>query len=256
MIRFGTHELWQRTRRELMAPTGAFHKGEWMDSGDDPDLSPAVFLIEMGPQLVANPHFHRNNQFQVFLKGSGSIGVHELGPVTVHYAGAYTGYGPLKASDEGLWYFTMRPVLEAGAQYLPESRDQVVKGPKRQATGEVSRRANTDELKSLGDLATETVIAAADDKLAASVTRVPPDRSFVAGDPAGSGGQFFVVLSGEMLVGERRLHEWEQVFVSADEKPFEVQAGAEGLEVLFLQFPLKAPEYEEAWAQLHAQAQS
>ena len=91
MIRFGTHELWQHTRRELMAPTGAFHKGEWMDSGDDPELSPAVFLIEMGPQLVANPHFHRNNQFQVFLKGSGSIGVHKLGPVTVHYAGAFTG---------------------------------------------------------------------------------------------------------------------------------------------------------------------
>lgn len=71
----------------------------------------------------------------------------------------------------------MRPVLETGAQYLPECRDQMVRGPKRQATGDVHRSMSLDELKALRSVETETVIPAADDRLAALVTRVPPLQS-------------------------------------------------------------------------------
>ena len=82
-----------------------------MDSGDDPTLSPTVALIEQPAGFEFMPHFHRQNQFQVFVGGSGSLGRHALAPVVVHYAGAYTGYGPLLAGPEGIQYFTLRPGL-------------------------------------------------------------------------------------------------------------------------------------------------
>ena len=45
-----------------------------MDSGDDPELSPTVYLVEQGPNISLRTHFHRNNQFQLFVRGEGSIG--------------------------------------------------------------------------------------------------------------------------------------------------------------------------------------
>jgi hypothetical protein len=121
----------------------------------------------------------------------------------------------------------------------------MVKGPKRQATGEVSHRVEADELKALTSIESEVVIPVAEDKLAALVMRVPPSGSLTGIEPSGSGGQFFVVLSGSMRLGDQVLRAWEHVFVSADESPFVARAGDAGLEVLFLQFPLKAPEYAE-----------
>ena len=90
-------------------------KSDWMDSGDAPELSPTVFLVEQGANVSLRTHFHRNNQFQLFVRGGGAIGPHKLGALTVHYAGAYTGYGPLVADVRGLAYFTLRSVFETGS---------------------------------------------------------------------------------------------------------------------------------------------
>lgn len=81
-----------------------------MASGCDPARSPTVALIEQPAGFEFMPHFHRHNQFQVFVGGSGSIGRHALAPVVVHCAGAYTDYGPRVAGPEGIQYFTLRPV--------------------------------------------------------------------------------------------------------------------------------------------------
>ena len=243
MICIGTEQSWKRTRRSATAPTGQFFKGEWMETDGDHDISPTVFLVEMPPKLVANPHFHKHNQFQVFLKGSGSIGPHELRPVAVHYAGAYTGYGPVLASDEGLWYFTMRPAFETGAFYLPESRREVIRGPKRHAMAQLASVATLAQLRSLGEPYGNDLIPLAQDELAARDILLPPGERAHGLDPTGTGGQFFIVLAGSMVFGGSVLRPWEHVFVSADEQPFTVTAGEDGLHVLFLQFPELAPEY-------------
>ncbi len=243
MIFVGTEEQGILTRRALPSPNGQYFKGEWMDSGQDEQLSPTVFLIEMAPDAVAGTHFHRNNQFQVFVKGSGSIGKHDLGPVAVHYAGAYTGYGPLKAGPEGLWYFTMRPVYESGALYIPEFRDQMLPGPKRHFSSSVMPALGLGELAALREIQTEDLVPLASDGLAVRVLRLPPGSSLRGMSPAGSAGQFYIVLSGCMLHNDRRMGAWEQIFVTEDEDAYQVSAGDEGLEVLFLQFPKKAAEY-------------
>src|SRR5678816_3651970 len=91
-------------------------KSEWMANvtggSGDAELSPTVFLVEQAPNVSLRTHFHRQNQFQIFVRGSGTIGRHPLGPLMVHYAGAYSGYGPLVAGPEGLAYFTLRTVFE------------------------------------------------------------------------------------------------------------------------------------------------
>ena len=46
--------------------------------------------------------------------GGGTMGRHEIAPIMVHYAGAYSGYGPIIAGPEGVKYFTIRAVHEAG----------------------------------------------------------------------------------------------------------------------------------------------
>ena len=90
-----------------------------MQGGRGPGLSPTVFLVEQPPNSVLAPHFHAQNQFQVVKDGSGTLGPHAVGPGSVHYAGAFTGYGPLVAGPAGLSYFTIRAVYETGANFLP-----------------------------------------------------------------------------------------------------------------------------------------
>ena len=91
MMVIGSRVQGEARRRQAPAMGVVFHKGEWMESGDDPLLSPTVALIEQPSDFEFMPHFHRQNQFQVFVDGSGSLGRQTLAPVVVHYAGAFTG---------------------------------------------------------------------------------------------------------------------------------------------------------------------
>ncbi len=57
--------------------------------------------------------------------GHAMLGLHEVRPVTVHFTGAHTAYGPIKASpDQGVWYFTLRNGFDPGARFMtmPENR--------------------------------------------------------------------------------------------------------------------------------------
>lgn len=245
MIYKGTAESARRTRRRLQI-TGMkpYHKSEWMESGRDLNSSPTVFLVEMDPDSVVSPHFHRNNQFQLFLSGYGSIGNRKLGPVTVHYAGAFTGYGPLVAGPEGMGYFTMRPVYEQGALLIPQNKDKMVRGPKRMLTSEPLPATDAACLKDLKQVETSDPIPLQSDKLAATITRLPGGHSFTGRSPEGSGGQFYVVLAGGMLHEGVEMLDWEHIFLTEDESAYTVTAGPNGLEVLCLQYPPRAEEYK------------
>ena len=91
MIVTGTRAHGLTKRRPIDVNGTTFYKSEWMECGADPALSPTVFLVEQPPNTELVSHFHRQNQFQLFVDGAGSIGRETLGAVTVHYAGAYTG---------------------------------------------------------------------------------------------------------------------------------------------------------------------
>jgi hypothetical protein len=147
MIRFGTRDQALDRRRRLPLPNGdTYFKSEFIDApvvnpviggpacveGDrtnDATLAPVAFLIEQSPDSVVQSHFHHNDEFQVVVAGSGLIGRNPVAPVSVHYAGGYTGYGPVVAGPKGITYFTLRPRYEAGALYLPDDRPAMKRAP-------------------------------------------------------------------------------------------------------------------------------
>lgn len=247
MISFGLRTHGAKNRRQgFTREQVPYFVGEWMESGDDEKLSPTTFLAEMVPNAVTRPHFHRNNQFQVFVSGEGEIGRHAASPLLVHYAGAYTAYGPLTAKGEGLQYFTMRPVREEGAQYLPECRNDILQGPRRHLSSKCFSPCSDDELKALRTITSVDVLAPQKDGIVARRVMLPSLAKLTASSPAGTGGQIYMVLSGTVCCNDQTLGLWEHVFISEDEDSFRLQAGEAGADVLMLQFPLLAQAYSVA----------
>lgn len=248
MIVFGTRAAGTARRRAAPAMGVVFHKGEWMDSGDDPALSPTVALIEQPPGFEFMPHFHRQNQFQVFVGGSGSIGRHALAPVVVHYAGAYTGYGPLIAGPEGIRYFTLRPVCEAGFIPVAQRHGKMIAGPKRHAQSERIEVASPEEMHGWTQLREQPVIPLGEDGMGARLVHLPPRQAWSCDHPAGSQGQFLFVLEGSLCAAGHPLGRWEQLYATCDEPMPAVRAGDGGVQLLVLSVPCKAAPYLEGTA--------
>lgn len=248
MLAYGTKAQGDANRRSLTRGEELFvYKGEWMATGEDPELSPTVFLVEQPPHSTLEPHFHRQNQFQLFVDGYGKIGAHALESVTIHYAGAYTGYGPLVAGDAGIQYFTIRPVCESGMIPVSTGRDQMIRGPKRHATAGPLVLTSPEELGALAGPEVRWEIPMAEDGLGAAVVRMPPGSVLadMAAQPAAD-GTFVVVLSGSVRHGQTSLGRWESLFFSSDEAVPELVAGENGAEMVFLYTPAKAEAYRAA----------
>lgn len=244
MIAFGSATLALETRHQRVLSNGfGFHRSEWMRSGEGPGLAPTVFLVEQPPHSVLAPHFHAHNQFQVIKEGAGTLGPHTVGPGSVHYAGAFTGYGPLVAGPEGLGYFTLRAAFETGATFLPVERDKLRRGPKRHAQGPAHAPFSMDALRSLRrDVRVQLI--AAQDELEAYALMLPPLARLDAQDPAGS-GQFELVLAGTLVTPQRSLHSWESRYLSPGEDAGGCNAGEGGLHLLVLRMPAHASEYAD-----------
>lgn len=244
MIAFGSRDLAAARRREVRSPEGdVYFKSEWMESGDDPVLSPTVFLIEQPANSVAQVHFHRQNQYQLFVAGSGAIGHHPIAPLSVHYAGAYTGYGPLTAGPEGLQYLTLRPVFDTGAHYVPQDRGELRKGPKRSGQAGPLPIADRAALDALHEIRITSLLEPSAEGRAAGIVDVPAGASFAIPDEGQAQGCFAVVVAGAARYGTRDLELWESLFLSADEGDRILTAGEAGLSVALLHVPARHPAY-------------
>lgn len=243
MILLGTRAQGQLRRRAIQILGQTFFKAEWMESGENPQLSPTVSLIEQPPNSTLVPHFHRQNQFQLFVEGAGTIGQTSLEPVVVHYAGAYTGYGPLVSGAKGIKYFTMRPICESGLLTIAESREQMIQGPKRHAHTAPIQIASTEDLLNLIDVQLDTPMPFSDDGLGVTVVRQPRGTQLSGMLAPNSEGQFLVVLAGTLRYRDIELGQWENLFVSvADVFPV-LLAGDSGVQVVSMHVPHKAAAY-------------
>lgn len=244
MIAYGSARLARETRHERVLDNGfRFHRSEWMQAGRDPRLSPTVFLVEQPPGSALAPHFHTQNQFQVVQAGSGTLGPRAVGPGSVHYAGAFTGYGPLVAGPQGLAYFTLRAVWETGANILPEGRERMRAGPKRHAQGPVHDPMSVAQLAALAGPERVQLVPPGEDGLEAVAWQLPPGSPVKLPAPAGA-GEFQLVLAGELHAEGRALQAWESRFLTPDEVgAAPAVAGPQGLHLLVLRMPALAPAY-------------
>ena len=211
---------------------------------------PQAFLVEQSPNWTLPTHFHQEHQFQVFVAGGGTIGKNPVERLAVHYASPHSGYGPLISGDEGISYFTLRAVGDTGAWYLPEQREHLqLRIKKQQAHATLGSQVTLQELLSLPQPCEEILIPPDAGGLAAWLVRLPPGLAAPA--PAmgeAGGGRFYVVTKGSLLMNSEELPGLATVFVSSDEA-LVLRAGAQGLEVLVLQFPaVAATSFVEAMA--------
>jgi hypothetical protein len=227
------HTLYLGTTRYNMAP-----------ATPDPDvdaLSPMAFLVEQDPGSTASAHYHQQDQFQLVVGGQAMMGLHEVRPLTVHFSGAYTAYGPIRASqDQGVWYFTLRNGFDPGARFmmLPENRVALRSIPARQ-----HREAVAGPLGSAGTPA-ETLLGPTADGMAAWRYTMAAGEPVAGPAPATGGGQYWVVTSGSLIHGGEThggetLSRLSCAFVYPDDGPFQAVAGPDGLEVVAMQFPTR-----------------
>ena len=184
-------------------------------------IYPMAFLVEQDANSVVGAHYHQADQFQVIVGGSGRLGQHDVSQAAVHFAGAFSAYGPLAAGADGLHYFTLRNGWDPGARYMefPDNRAHLRTVPRRhrEVVGDVDEPAP--------------------DGLCARRHRLAAGTSITGPDPSSGAGQFWLVLSGSVVRADVTLPERSCVFVYPEDTPFTATAGPDGLEVLALQFP-------------------
>ena len=243
MIYTGRRTLGESTRRAIPALGTVFYKGEWIEGAPGHLLAPHSFLLEQPPNITLESHFHRNNQFQIFVEGDGTIGRHAIGPVVVHYAGAYTGYGPLISGTEGLKYFTLRRVREDGYIPITQRSKNMLPGPKRHASSESWQSLPGVELEEITAAEVHSLIPKSNDGLMASAIRLPPDSPLQLEHLQAGEGQFIFMLAGQLVGPQITMSLWEHIFVPAGEPFPKLCAGGGGAELLCFSLPSPATEY-------------
>jgi len=223
------HTLYLGTTRYNMAPGIP-------DPAPDA-LFPMAFLVEQDPGTTASAHYHQQDQFQLVVGGHGTLGLHEVRPVTVHFTGAHTAYGPIRASqDEGVWYFTLRNGFDPGARFMTMAENRVAL---RSIPGRSHREAVAGPLPAATE-PSETLLGPAADGMTAWRYRLGP-RATVTGPDASNGrGQYWVVIRGSLTEDDETLSPLSCAFVYPDDGPFEGAAGPDGLEIIAMQFPLRS----------------
>lgn len=198
---------------------------------------PMAFLVEQPPGSVVQSHFHAADQFQVVVAGGGHLGRHAVRPVTVHYTNAHTAYGPITAGDEGLHYFTLRNGYDPGARYVAQEAAALKAVPGRKPWQTTT--APIDLAPAItGPARVQEMLEPRADGLGAWCHILPPDARMTGPDPALGMGQFWVVTAGR-LDGMPPL---SLIFVNPEDAAREAEAGAEGAELLILQYPRRAAD--------------
>jgi hypothetical protein len=222
------HTLYLGTTRYNMAP-----------GTPDPDaetLSPMAFLVEQDPGSTASAHYHQQDQFQLVVAGQAMMGLHEARPLTVHFSGAHTAYGPIRADQQdGVCYFTLRNGFDPGARFMsmPENRVAL-----RTVRGRHHREAVAGPLPAATEPA-ETLLGPEPDGMAAWRFTLAPGEPITGPDPSSGRGQYWVVTGGALTHLGEGMPSLSCAFVFPDDAPFQAIAGPDGLQVVAMQFPAR-----------------
>lgn len=243
MTLIATAEAARTTRQRAVAGDGM---GFWhtlylgrsrynMASGEaDPPTSglfPMAFLVEQDPGEVAHAHYHEADEFQVVVAGEGTLGTHRVRPVAVHFAGAHTAYGPIRAGTAGLTYFTLRNGFDPGARYMLRVENRAAL---RLVANRRHREAVTPPLR---DDETGILLGPGPDGLATWRCRLAPAAPVTGPAPDDGAGQYWLVLAGSLHYCGETLGHLSCVFVHPDDPAFVAAAGPDGADALVMQFP-------------------
>jgi hypothetical protein len=215
----------------LYIGTSRYNMAEGAPDPEMGTLFPMAFLVEQDPGSTATAHYHQADQFQLIVGGRGIMGTHEAKPVMVHFAGKHSPYGPIRADNAtGVHYFTLRNGFDPGARFMASADN-------RAALRSVPARRHRERV--VGPLVSETgaIIRPEPDGMGAWRYRAKPGERVIGPDPAWGRGQYWVVTEGSVTWDGRDIPLLSCVFVYPDDAPFSAYAGANGADVVAMQFP-------------------
>ena len=117
------------------------------------------------------------------------------------------------------------------------------RGPKRQLHSEIVPMLEPAALAASRDVEICDLIPPQPDGVIARLVTMPPCSTHSNIDPAGSAGQFHLIVEGSLVAPDRPRERWESVFASPEQGPLLLEAGDRGLQFVCLQLPRKAAEY-------------
>lgn len=214
---------------------------EWGNEVELVEYIGRVDVLQRGPQAFTSttpegflfpPHYHLADQCQVFIGGSAKMPTHDVVPITVHYADAYTPYGPIEVREGGLTYFNFRARTDVGAQYMPAERKGIaIKGGREiVATCRLGLHVEVETLR------LETLIDLQHDHLAAYEMVAAPGVHLID-SIAGGSGRFQLVLDGELEQDGKTLPKHSVAYAAGGERFGRRVAGPSGAHVFEIQFP-------------------
>jgi hypothetical protein len=197
---------------------------------------PMIYLVDQEPNSAIQTHFHQVDQYQVVIGGSGAMGREPLGPITVHYTNAFTGYGPLASGPDGLQYLTIRNRWDPGLRPLPEARDELPPAgtvKQRQRTIKPAPPLSAEALGEMKAAQLRELMEEPESGSRAWMLAIPPAGS--APSPASAATDRVLVVCSGSLAGTdaNDLHSCH--FIPAGEVVM-LTAGEGGADILVLQF--------------------
>jgi len=197
--------------------------------GEIEDRPQAFLVVRPYANARIEPHFHDVDQFQIVVAGDGRIGKKAVRPITFQYADAFTPYGPIVARDDGISFFTLRNFASGGHWSMPGNKHNMPCRAGRNIEG-VFELGNIPQ----AGTKTEELMPQQSDGVRVVGIRLAAHAE-APGIPA-EGGQFYLVCSGTILQDGRDMPESSLIRVEAGEAAPSLLAGAEGAEVLVVQF--------------------
>ncbi|HAT36121.1 MAG TPA: hypothetical protein DCS82_10415 [Rhodospirillaceae bacterium] len=186
----------------------------------------------MYPNPVIDPHFHDVDQFQVVVAGDGRMGKQKVAPITFQYADAYTPYGPIVGNDDGISFFTLRPIASGGHWVMPGNRDKMPGPAGRNIAGLFDHEVLlTDE----GKTQREALMDPQEDGVDAVGFRFGPNAECQTEASTG-GGQYILVCSGTIERDGKIFEANSLMHVEAGEDAPTLRSGKDGANVLVMQF--------------------
>jgi rubredoxin len=229
--------------RNLPGAPGARNTTFFRATADTPD-GPTAAINRYEGHKVSNAHFHDVDQFQVIMEGSGDFGRHAVKPYYVHFSRAHTPYGPLQSNKDTGWAFmVLRTRFDPGAQRFPWAYEKLKEIPNRQPW-QITTKVDFPE--PTAGVAVHDVPEIKDERglFTQTVTMGPNTRTRTP-DRLGGDGQYFVVVKGSVIHEGTERPAPAVVFINRDEPPIELQAGAQGLQAIIMNFPKPGPRVED-----------
>ena len=220
-------------RTEVPRPGGMGYRRNYIGKSGAIAMGPQGFLVErMYPNPVIDPHFHDVDQFQVVVAGDGSMGKQKVAPITFQYADAYTPYGPIVGNDNGISFFTLRPIASGGHWVMPGNRENMKGRAGRNIAGLFDYQK---KLPDRGMIERDDLMEPQRDGVNAIGFRLGPNTDLKC-PPSDAGGQFILTCCGEFDLDDKVMDSNSLIHLEPEEDPPILRSGNDGASVLIMQF--------------------